>query len=43
MSPDCGMKGNTGKGIVTAVVDDGLDYESQDLHDNFNCVRIVGF
>jgi kexin len=29
-------EGNTGKGIVTAVVDDGLDYESEDLHDNFN-------
>lgn len=25
----------TGKGVVTAIVDDGLDYESDDLADNF--------
>ncbi|CUM67103.1 uncharacterized protein PRCAT00004792001 [Priceomyces carsonii] len=29
-------EGITGKGIVTAIVDDGLDYESMDLKDNFN-------
>lgn len=29
-------EGNAGEGIVTAIVDDGLDYESEDLHDNFN-------
>lgn len=25
----------TGNGIVAAIVDDGLDYENEDLHDNF--------
>lgn len=29
-------EGITGKGIVTSVVDDGLDYESEDLKQNFN-------
>lgn len=29
-------KGITGKGIVTAIIDDGLDYESEDLRDNFD-------
>ncbi|KAK6459415.1 peptidase S8/S53 domain-containing protein [Scheffersomyces xylosifermentans] len=29
-------EGITGKGIVAAIVDDGLDAESQDLKDNFN-------
>ncbi|GMM28447.1 kexin [Martiniozyma asiatica (nom. inval.)] len=28
--------GITGKGIVTAIVDDGLDYESLDLKDNYS-------
>jgi subtilisin family serine protease len=27
--------GITGTGVVTALVDDGLDYESEDLADNF--------
>ena len=27
--------GITGSGVVTAFVDDGLDYESEDLVDNF--------
>lgn len=29
-------EGITGKGIVSALIDDGLDYESEDLKDNFN-------
>lgn len=29
-------EGITGKGIVTALVDDGLDFESDDLKENFN-------
>lgn len=29
--------GITGTGIVTALVDDGLDYDSEDLADNFVC------
>ena len=29
-------EGITGKGVVTAIVDDGLDYETEDLRDNFN-------
>ncbi|EDO15419.1 hypothetical protein Kpol_1015p8, partial [Vanderwaltozyma polyspora DSM 70294] len=28
-------EGITGKGVVVAIVDDGLDYESEDLKDNF--------
>ncbi|TID28375.1 hypothetical protein CANINC_002553 [Pichia inconspicua] len=28
-------KGVTGKGVVTALIDDGLDYESLDLKDNY--------
>ena len=32
----------TGKGVITALVDDGLDYESEDLADNFvSAVLIV--
>jgi kexin len=27
--------GITGTGVITALVDDGLDYESEDLADNF--------
>lgn len=30
------LEGITGEGIVSAIVDDGLDYESEDLKDNFN-------
>lgn len=30
------FEGITGEGIVTAIVDDGLDYESEDLKQNFN-------
>ncbi|KAH3680904.1 hypothetical protein WICMUC_000047 [Wickerhamomyces mucosus] len=29
-------KGITGKNVVAAIIDDGLDYESEDLKDNFN-------
>ncbi|KAK9463494.1 peptidase S8/S53 domain-containing protein [Lipomyces oligophaga] len=29
------LAGNTGSDVVTAIVDDGLDYESDDLRDNF--------
>lgn len=29
-------EGITGKGVVTAIVDDGLDYETEDLRENFN-------
>lgn len=29
-------EGITGKGVVTALIDDGLDYESEDLKDNFS-------
>ncbi|PKY49397.1 hypothetical protein RhiirA4_545247 [Rhizophagus irregularis] len=28
-------EGITGKGVIAAIVDDGLDYESEDLKDNF--------
>jgi kexin len=32
----------TGTGVITALVDDGLDYESEDLADNFvSAVLIV--
>jgi kexin len=30
--------GYTGKGVITALIDDGLDSESDDLKDNFVCV-----
>jgi subtilisin family serine protease len=34
--------GITGNGVITALVDDGLDYESEDLADNFvSAVLIV--
>jgi kexin len=34
--------GITGAGVITALVDDGLDYESEDLADNFvSAVHIV--
>ncbi|KAH3901542.1 kexin KEX2 SCDLUD_003039 [Saccharomycodes ludwigii] len=32
---DVWLQNITGKGVVTAIVDDGLDYESPDLKDNF--------
>jgi kexin len=28
-------EGITGKGVISALVDDGLDYESEDLAQNF--------
>lgn len=33
--------GITGKGVITALVDDGLDYESEDLADNFVSVVLI--
>ncbi|EGW32318.1 uncharacterized protein SPAPADRAFT_139715 [Spathaspora passalidarum NRRL Y-27907] len=33
---DIWLEGKFGKGVVIAVVDDGLDITSDDLHDNFN-------
>lgn len=35
--------GIRGKGITVAIVDDGLDYESQDLADNFNADGLWDF
>lgn len=32
--------GITGKGVIASLVDDGLDYESKDLADNFVCLRL---
>lgn len=32
--------GITGQGVITSLVDDGLDYESKDLADNFVCVPV---
>lgn len=29
--------GITGKGVTVAILDDGLDYKSKDLKDNFVC------
>lgn len=29
-------EGITGKGVVSCIIDDGVDYESEDLKDNFN-------
>jgi kexin len=34
-------KGITGKGIITAMVDDGVDYDSEDLKDNFVCAVVL--
>lgn len=36
-------EGVTGGGIVAAVIDDGLDYESPDLKDNFNAAGLWDF
>jgi kexin len=33
--------GITGDGVITALVDDGLDYESEDLADNFVSAILV--
>lgn len=33
--------GITGEGVVVVLLDDGLDYESEDLKDNFVCLRFV--
>lgn len=35
--------GVRGKGVTVAIVDDGLDYESQDLADNFNAEGLWDF
>jgi kexin len=34
-------EGVTGKGVISALVDDGLDYESEDLKPNFVSGRSV--
>jgi kexin len=34
--------GITGQGVITSLVDDGLDYESKDLADNFVCLPVLG-
>ncbi|KAJ3824920.1 peptidase S8/S53 domain-containing protein [Lentinula raphanica] len=35
--------GITGKGVITSLVDDGLDYESEDLKDNFDALNSYDF
>lgn len=35
--------GITGKGVISAMVDDGLDYESEDLADNFDAAGSYDF
>lgn len=33
--------GLTGKGVISSLVDDGLDYTSEDLKDNFVCFHVI--
>ena len=33
--------GYTGKGVISAIVDDGLDFHSDDLADNYVCMTII--
>ena len=33
--------GITGQGILASIIDDGLDYESKDLADNFVCLPVL--
>ncbi|KAJ3985412.1 peptidase S8/S53 domain-containing protein [Lentinula detonsa] len=35
--------GLTGKGVISSLVDDGLDYESEDLKDNFDALNSYDF
>jgi kexin len=35
---DMGFKG---KGVISSLVDDGLDYESEDLSANFVCISVI--
>ncbi|KAF8913556.1 peptidase S8/S53 domain-containing protein [Mucidula mucida] len=35
--------GITGKGVITSLVDDGLDYDNDDLKDNFDAVNSYDF
>lgn len=35
--------GITGQGSIVAILDDGLDYESHDLQDNFASILLLFF